>query len=67
MSILAPKLVSTNISNLKELNNTVEKFNPNFESEERKIINNKLMKLFIIAKMKLFCRKYVKYFEKKIK
>jgi len=42
---LAPKLVSTNISNLKELNNTVEKFNPNFESEERKIINNKLIEI----------------------
>ncbi len=42
---LAPKLVSTNISNLNELNDTVEKFNPNFEGEERKIINNKLIEI----------------------
>ena len=41
----APKIVSTNISSLNDLNETVKNFNPVYEENEKKEINKKLQKI----------------------
>jgi len=41
----APKIVSTNISNLKGLNDAVKNFNPIYEKNEKKQIKEKLKKI----------------------